>query len=148
MNKPLFHGSLLVRPAHAFTLIELLFVVAVIAILAGLTIASLGGINDKAARDRTKTEIAAISTALESYRSEFGSYPAPINSSNLPHTNVAGYLPAEKITVINGTLLDPYGQPYIYVLPGAGTPTRSRVGFDLYSVGKDPAKTNAWIGNW
>jgi general secretion pathway protein G len=132
----------------AFTLIEILVVVAVITILAGITIGTLGGVNEKASRDRAKAEVAAISSALEAYRAEFGSYPTPLNSSNVPHTNIAGYLPAEKIQATNGTLMDPYGQPYIYLLPGGAIPTRNRVGFDLYSLGKDPAKTNAWIGNW
>ena len=134
--------------ACGFTLIELLVVVAVIAVLAGLTIATLGGINDKTARDRTKAEVAVIAAALESYRSEHGRYPAPLSASNVPYTNISGYLPAERIQATNGTLLDPYGQAYVYVPAGGSIPTRSRVGFDLYSLGRDPAKTNSWIGNW
>jgi general secretion pathway protein G len=136
------------RADGAFTLIELLLVMAVIAVLAGLTIASLGGVNEKTARDLAKAEVAAIASALESYRTEQGSYPAPLSSSNVPHALIRGYLPAEKMTVVSNTIMDPYGQPYVYRLPGGDSPTRSRVGFDLYSVGKDPKKTNAWIGNW
>lgn len=132
----------------AFTLIELLVVVAVITILAGITIGTLGGVNDKTARDRAKAEVATISAALEAYRAQFGSYPAPLNSSNVPHALISGYLPAENIMATNGTLWDPYGQPYVYRLSGGPTPTRSRVGFDLYSLGRDPSKTNVWIGNW
>jgi type II secretory pathway pseudopilin PulG len=59
----------------AFTMVELLIVMAVIIVLAGLILTTTGYVQKKAARSRTEAEIAAISAALESYRADNGIYP-------------------------------------------------------------------------
>lgn len=128
-----------------FTLIELLVVVAVIAVLAGITLGAMGGVQDKAARDRTRAEISAIANALESYRTEYGAYPPPANGTNLAHSNIARYLEARGDQVVEGLLTDPFGQNYVY-RPGTNA-QRNRASFDLYSLGKD-GSSNSIIGNW
>lgn len=60
---------------NAFTIIELLVVIALIIILAGLILSTVGYVQNKAARSRAETEIAAISAALESYKADNGIYP-------------------------------------------------------------------------
>jgi general secretion pathway protein G len=135
------------RCCSAFTLIEILLVVAVIAVLAGLTLASLGGINQKAARDRTKAEISAIANALESYRSQNGTYPESVGTNSyVPMTNIGGFLAVEKMQVVDNVPYDPFGQPYLYRFPGK----INRASFDVYSIGaaKSELDTNGWIGNW
>ncbi|MDB6146931.1 MAG: bacterial ral secretion pathway protein g signature [Spartobacteria bacterium] len=59
----------------AFTILELLIVISIIIVLAGLTLATMGYVQKKGARSRAETEIAAISTALESYKADNGVYP-------------------------------------------------------------------------
>jgi type II secretory pathway pseudopilin PulG len=59
----------------AFTLIELIVVLAVIIILAGLVFSTVGYVQQKAARSRAETEIAALSAACESYKADNGAYP-------------------------------------------------------------------------
>ena len=59
----------------SFTLVELLFVMAIIAILAALTLAAGSGVMKKAARSRASSEIQAMNTALESYKTDNGIYP-------------------------------------------------------------------------
>src|ERR1043166_659964 len=63
------------RAGGAFTLIELLIVIAIIIVLAGLTIATMGYVQNKGARSRAEAEIAAMSAALESYKADNGVYP-------------------------------------------------------------------------
>lgn len=63
------------RPVGGFTLVELLTVVAIIAILAGLILSTSGYIQKKAARSRAEAEIAAMEAALESYKADNGIYP-------------------------------------------------------------------------
>ncbi len=60
---------------HAFTLIELLIVMAIIIVLAGLILATSSYVQEKGKRSRAEAEIAAISAALESYKADNGTYP-------------------------------------------------------------------------
>lgn len=133
---------------QGFTLIELMLVVTVIAILAGLTLAAMSGINQRAARDRAKGEIAAIVNAIESYKIQTGAYPTNMGT-NIVYTNISGYLSSAKFDTNNGLILDPYGKEYGYRLPG----TSNRASFDVYSMGADgkSSTTNDKrddIGNW
>ena len=70
---------------RAFTLIELLAVMLVIALLAGIMIGVAGYVQKTMAVSVTKGQIAAMKMALESYKADFGYYPptTPIHFSNL-----------------------------------------------------------------
>ena len=61
--------------ATAFTLIEMLVVMAVIAILASIILSVNGYAQKKSAMIRAEGEIAAMSAACASYQGDFGSYP-------------------------------------------------------------------------
>ena len=63
-------------PAGAFTIMELLVVISIIIILAGLILGTSGYVQKKGARSRTEAEIAAMSAALESYKADNGVYPS------------------------------------------------------------------------
>src|SRR3954466_5796998 len=63
------------RPNEAFTVLELLVVISIIIVLAGLILATTGYVQKKAARARAESEIAGISAALESYKADNGQYP-------------------------------------------------------------------------
>jgi prepilin-type N-terminal cleavage/methylation domain-containing protein len=70
--------------SRAFTLIELIVVIAVIIILAGLVLSTVGYVQKKGARSRAETEIAAMSAAIESYKADNGIYPR--GNANLLYT--------------------------------------------------------------
>jgi len=53
---------------------ELLIVIAIILVLAGLTLATSGYIQTKSKRSRAEAEIAALSAALENYKADNGIY--------------------------------------------------------------------------
>jgi prepilin-type N-terminal cleavage/methylation domain-containing protein len=63
------------RFSRAFTLIEMLVVMAVIAILAGIILSVNGLVQSKAARTRAQAEIVTLSAGCESYKGDNGSYP-------------------------------------------------------------------------
>jgi prepilin-type N-terminal cleavage/methylation domain-containing protein len=75
--KPAREARALPGPArHAFTIIELLIVIAIILVLAGLILATSGYVQTKGKRSRAEAEIAAISAALENYKADNGVYPS------------------------------------------------------------------------
>jgi prepilin-type N-terminal cleavage/methylation domain-containing protein len=64
------------RSKAAFTLIEMLAVVTIIVILAGIVITSMGFITEKQARSKASVQIALLTRALEEYKLDMGTYPA------------------------------------------------------------------------
>lgn len=106
-----------------FTLVELLMVVALIGILATLSVPTYNVFIDRAKNGRAKSEVRLLETEINAYRFDTNSLPA-----NLAAIGRAG-------------LLDPWGNPYVY----SPTPTRERFGeplnddYDLCSMGKDGA---------
>jgi type II secretory pathway pseudopilin PulG len=71
------------RREAAFTIIELLVVITIIIILAGLILGTAGYVQKKGARSRAETEIAAMSAACESYKADNGVYPSDGNTVQL-----------------------------------------------------------------
>ncbi len=72
----------------AFTLIELIVVIAIIIVLAGLILSTVGYVQKKGARARAETEIAAISAACESYKADNGIYPTDASTTETLRPNV------------------------------------------------------------
>jgi len=62
-------------PTTAFSLVELLVVITIIIVLAGLVLSTMGYVRKKGALSRAETEIAAISAACENYKADNGIYP-------------------------------------------------------------------------
>jgi len=67
----------MIRPPRsaAFTLVEMITVIAIIAILAGLVLAINGLVQGKSAKARAEAEVKMLSTACESYKTDNGGYP-------------------------------------------------------------------------
>ena len=71
---------------QAFTLIELMVVVAVMATLAGLVFASMHGMGQNAKRKTAGVRIAALELGLEMYRQDHGDFPVSETDPDLdPH---------------------------------------------------------------
>jgi general secretion pathway protein G len=68
---------------RAFTLIELVIVMAIVLVLAGLILATSNYVQKKGYRSRAEAEIAAISAALENYKADNGVYPSTAETNAL-----------------------------------------------------------------
>ena len=66
----------------AFTLLEILTVIAIIAVLASLTLGGMSYYDQKMKYSRTEVLIASIERALEDYKSDNGSYPVSAGIGN------------------------------------------------------------------
>ncbi len=69
-------------PTKAFTLTEMLVVIAVIGILAGILLGALPGVLEKRDRKRVEVELTQLVSAIEYYKEKQGFYP-PDNSNNI-----------------------------------------------------------------
>lgn len=63
------------RLPHAFTLIEMVTVVAVIVVLAGMVLSVAGYVQNKGAREKTLTQIKNLSLQCEAYKVDNGTFP-------------------------------------------------------------------------
>ena len=63
------------RPQGAFTLVELLLVMTILAILAGIVLPKLAGRGEEARISAAKTQISTLGTALGAYEVDNGGYP-------------------------------------------------------------------------
>ena len=64
-----------------FTIVEILVVMAIILVLAGLILATSSYVHNKGARSRAEAEIAAMSAALENYKADNGVYPRDLTAN-------------------------------------------------------------------
>lgn len=70
------------RPAQpAFTIVELLIVIVVIAILAAITIVAYNGIQDRARATALKSDLSQVSKQLKLFQVEAGRYPGTISTN-------------------------------------------------------------------
>lgn len=80
MTKTQQYDSKAMQPA--FTLMEILVVIAIIAVLASLTFGGMSYYREKMNYARTEVLIASIESALEEYKADNGSYPQSNGGSN------------------------------------------------------------------
>ncbi len=91
---------------RAFTLIELLIVVAIIAILAAIAIPNFLAAQVRAKASRARADLRSIATALETYAVDCNHYPP--NDGNYNVIPVELTTPVAYIT--NAKLIDPFGK--------------------------------------
>ena len=63
------------REEGGFTLIELMIVIVILGVLAGIVLFAVGGITDRGATAACKTDLSTIQTGVEAYYAKTGGYP-------------------------------------------------------------------------
>ncbi|MBA4136387.1 MAG: hypothetical protein C0518_03620 [Opitutus sp.] len=158
---------------RAFTLLELLAVIAIFAVLASMVI----GVGRRAAEHtkvaRAQAELAVLSAALESFKRHHGDFPATDDASRLLQALIGKAGPAGIIATVPGrafivsgqftiaravaletpcdpfsdasaVLLDPWLRPYRYAYKTPAPWTNPS--FVLYSAGPDGEDSPALLG--
>lgn len=137
------------RARAGFTLIEVMVVVAILAILASVVVLQVMDRPGEARQAAAKADIKTIVNALNLYRLDNYAYPSseqglaalvarPAGEPEARNWRAGGYL--DRVPV------DPWQREYLYLNPG------QRGAFDVYSLGADGRPggegENADVGNW
>lgn len=143
------HNTL--RNRRGFTLIEIMVVIAILALLAALVGPRIIGRSDDAKVADAKVQIKNLETALKLYKLDSGTYPsteqglaalvaAPTVGTIPKNYRSEGYLESKQVPK------DPWGNDFVYLSPG------EHGDYDLYSFGADGVKggegKNADIESW
>ena len=114
-----------------FSLLEVMFVIAIIGIMMGGMAAVFTGNDDKARVTLAKQDIMAMSQGLDLFKLDNRRYPSTDQGLdalvNAPD-GADNWAPNGYIKKLKD---DPWGNPYQYVSPGSDGP------FDLFSLGAD-----------
>ena len=89
------------RKADSFTLVELMVVVVVIGLLAGIILAAAGGVRNQAARSQAKVEIAALEGALGRFQADTGSFPDATTADPTIFQSTTDYVDGSVILFTN-----------------------------------------------
>src|SRR5690348_790209 len=124
------------RQRSGFTLLELVVVIIVLGLLAGLVAPQIIGRLSDAKSTTARTQIELLSVALDGYRLDNGGYPTTDQGlaalrdkptrSPVPSNWRGPYLR-------KAVPLDPWGRAYLYKAPGE----KNAGAFDLESLGRD-----------
>lgn len=99
---------------RGFTLVELLAVVAIIAILAGIIIGISGYAGKKSDRARAIADMERLKTAMEEYRMEKGRYFNASGDVTVITDGGQAFSNALGLYVTGLRMTDPWGRPYRY----------------------------------
>lgn len=135
------------KPAKGFTLVELLVVLAILGLLAGLVgprvLGQLGGAKSKTANVQTKD----LEQAAELFKLDVGRFPSReegLEALVSKPSAAAGW--NGPYLKKGGVPLDPWGNPYHLEVPGKNGD------IDIYTLGADNSPggegENADVGNW
>ena len=137
----------------AFTLIEVMLVLVILIVLAGMGVTMIQSSRETARKNEATIYVNSMKTPLELFQLEHGRFPStsegldalisPPPSPDIDHSK--GTWPYVSASAVK---TDPWGQPYQYMSPGQRNPDGPR-GYDLWSLGPDGAPdTGDEIGNW
>jgi len=137
------HYKMQNKRQRGFTLVELLLVLVILALIAGLVLPGIIGKAESAKAKAAASQISRISMSVESFYLDTGNTPSSLEELVNQPSDARGW---NGPYIKNSLLKDPWGQPYKYRVPG------EHGDFDIESYGADRQKggegKNADIASW
>jgi general secretion pathway protein G len=133
------------RERGGFTLLELMIVLAILAVIVGLVLPNLLGAQKKANIKNARIQVHSVQEAAKQYAVDHdGDYPGSIDLL----TSSPGSDPKWKGPYLEGGKIprDPWGNPIQYTFPGSKNGAEDP---DIWSMGPDKQSgTPDDVGNW
>jgi general secretion pathway protein G len=120
------------RRRSAFTLIELLLVMVIIAILAAIVVPKFTGKVEDSRKKAALGDLSSLKTALGMFELDNGRFPTTEEGLGALITNPGNLTGWHKVLDKSSVPKDPWGIDYIYRAPGA-----NGADYDLLSAGPD-----------
>ncbi len=118
----------------AFTLIELMLVLVILATLSAIVVPKFTGQSKKAKLTAAKTQISHLALALDAFEVDLGRYPTNVEGLRALVEKPASDSDEWRQPYLSGNVpLDPWGNEYVYRCPG----DYNQDGYDLISYGPD-----------
>jgi general secretion pathway protein G len=135
------HSNRTARPNQgAFTLVEMLLVLTILAILASIVLPKMTGNTERARIAAAQTQIANFGTALGAYEVDVGNYPKGRDGLQALMIKPRDAINWHGPYMDKDVLSDPWGHPYLYECPGRHNVS----GYDLSATDNNG---NVY-GNW
>jgi len=120
------------KERKAFTLVELLVVIVIIALLSSLVAPKLFGKLDNAKVKTAQAQMQMLSQGLDSFRLDIGRYPTTDEGLKILWAKNSSIKSWDGPYLPKPVKEDPWGNPYHYKQPGKDSNP-----YDLYSLGSD-----------
>ncbi|MBF0196885.1 MAG: type II secretion system major pseudopilin GspG [Planctomycetes bacterium] len=114
------------KKRKSFTLLEIVVVVAIIGMIAGIMVKNLIGVSSASQQDMARASIKNLSETLKIYRIHKKKYPS--TDEGLEELTKGG-----ESAYLESLPLDPWGNEFVYNYPSQ----RDGKYYDLYSLGED-----------
>ncbi len=129
---------------NAFSLIELLLVLVILAVLAAVVVPKFTNRTEQARITAAKTDVSFLETQLDAFEIDNGRFPTSEEGMSALVTQPSGLQNWKGPYIKRGVPSDPWGNAYIYRFPGSNNANS----YDLSSLGPDGREGNDDIANW